>query len=490
MGRIPPHVAADHPRIRGEHISCSRFVPAIMGSSPHTRGAPHRVGGDEVGDGIIPAYAGSTTVPFLESFQFTDHPRIRGEHVVPLVCDATRLGSSPHTRGAQLGGQPGSFGKGIIPAYAGSTRRHHAIRGASSDHPRIRGEHSQAAAIEAAAPGSSPHTRGALSLPRRPAAVDGIIPAYAGSTSAAYGTASRAADHPRIRGEHPASRGCRTGLIGSSPHTRGALPDSHFIPGMDRIIPAYAGSTAFLMRISIELKDHPRIRGEHASVANRMSPVLGSSPHTRGALMFWTGGETERGIIPAYAGSTRPTRWMAKRWPDHPRIRGEHAPGARARRQRQGSSPHTRGAPKNVFKAIEQTRIIPAYAGSTGRYFLGVPPDGDHPRIRGEHAFHSFTTSYGPGSSPHTRGARAAHLAFRRDCGIIPAYAGSTVTPSTGSVTNTDHPRIRGEHAGAPAGFAIVRGSSPHTRGAQMRVEGENHQPGIIPAYAGSTSRM
>ena len=113
-----------------------------------------------------------------------------------------------------------------------------------------------------------------------------------------------------------------------------------------------------------------------------------------------------------------------------------------------GSSPHTRGAPRRRRTARRCGR--------------------DHPRIRGEH-------------SPR-------HVGRWRGCGIIPAYAGSTVeevaaaTPSMGSSPHTrgaqilsvkerrspaDHPRIRGEHRPRPG-----RGGARH---------------GIIPAYAGST---
>ena len=60
MAYAPPSVAADHPRIRGEHVIFRDDQASSKGSSPHTRGAPVRVpivGGEM---GIIPAYAGST----------------------------------------------------------------------------------------------------------------------------------------------------------------------------------------------------------------------------------------------------------------------------------------------------------------------------------------------------------------------------------------------------------------------------------------------
>ena len=155
---------------------------------------------------------------------------------------------------------------------------------------------------------------------------------------------------------------------------------------------------------------------------------------------------------------------------DHPRIRGEHA--------------------VKFFVKNAGSGIIPAYAGSTA---LVIPP---------------ITAS--AGSSPHTRGARSrgcparcrardhprirgehSRFSFVRCCGggIIPAYAGSTLAD--------------------PGAFEVSAGSSPHTRGAlrwdvggaldaedHPRIRGEHpaslyvvvSKPGIIPAYAGSTS--
>ena len=154
----------DHPRIRGEH----NIHPSVN----------HELGG------IIPAYAGSTCA-YTYGINST-------------------LGSSPHTRGAPI-----YMCRGNAPAW---------------DHPRIRGEHDLMAASALAVPG--------------------IIPAYAGSTLSSLSTV--------------------TLMPGSSPHTRGAL--------------------CCLCRTVLPPGDHPRIRGEHSSVDGRDPGV--------------------DGIIPAYAGST------------------------------------------------------------------------------------------------------------------------------------------------------------------------------------------
>ena len=70
------------------------------------------------------------------------------------------------------------------------------------------------------------------------------------------------------------------------------------------------------------------------------------------------------------------------------------------------------------------------------------------------------------GSSPHTRGAprQAKSMSFRE--GIIPAYAGSTIRAKAYDPNRRDHPRIRGEHVWAFRAFVLMLGSSPHTRGA------------------------
>ena len=70
--------------------------------------------------------------------------------------------------------------------------------------------------------------------------------------------------------------------------------------------------------------DHPRIRGEHKYWATRWAAPLGSSPHTRGALLARLLAPQKERIIPAYAGSTRYWALSGASTQDHPRIRGEH----------------------------------------------------------------------------------------------------------------------------------------------------------------------
>ena len=218
-------------------------------------------------------------------------------------------------------------------------------------------------------PGSSPHTRGARNLRQRPPVLR--------------------ADHPRIRGEHEERAAGEVGAVG--------------------IIPAYAGSTGVARFLRFQ--------------------ELGSSPHTRGALP-WRG-------------------CRGRTWPDHPRIRGEHV------------TPSDEG--------FLDTRIIPAYAGSTKRTHSVISdPHGSSPHTRG--APRGTTTRAGSARDhPRIRGEHQNKSSSTiGSCRIIPAYAGSTTRREEGgpmksgssphtrgarvcefllAVLRADHPRIRGEHA-------------------------------------------
>ena len=212
---------------------------------------------------IIPAYAGSTRIPYARRPRTRDHPRIRGEHSDAAVASLAGKGSSPHTRGARikLGGE--RVDAGIIPAYAGSTCHPRGICKGAWDHPRIRGEHGKLGAPLILQPGSSPHTRGAPHGWLGACAPTGIIPAYAGSTGRPLRSGQPLRDHPRIRGEHIANVSSGPDFQGSSPHTRGAPDADEVHPRCDGIIPAYAGSTGRPPRSVTTPRDHPRIRGEH-----------------------------------------------------------------------------------------------------------------------------------------------------------------------------------------------------------------------------------
>ena len=93
---------------------------------------------------------------------------------------------------------------------------------------------------------------------------------------------------------------------------------------VERIIPAYAGSTSQILQYFIVDEDHPRVCGEHRCVYLMATLTMGSSPRMRGAPVCVSYGYFDHGIIPAYAGSTCAAPGACSPRRDHPRVCGEH----------------------------------------------------------------------------------------------------------------------------------------------------------------------
>ena len=214
----------------------------------------------------------------------------------------------------------------------------------------------------------------------------------------------------------------------------------------------------------------------------------GSSPLTRGAPGFSTPPVCRVGLIPAYAGSTRQQLSLHRQGWAHPRLRGEHTRAESQSAADTGSSPLTRGARPGLNSLIDGFRLIPAYAGSTGGVGGVEYEERAHPRLRGEHIGPRRSCGARGGSSPLTRGARGSQYELANQPGLIPAYAGSTCGSSFTTLHAGAHPRLRGEHLRGVLFFPCCLGSSPLTRGAPSSSWGATSARGLIPAYAGSTS--
>ena len=132
---------------------------------------------------------------------------------------------------------------GIIPAYAGSTSTLSGSTAFAGDHPRVCGEHSPSASLDTAKMGSSPRMRGAHGVHVRYRGHLGIIPAYAGSTAPGWPALDVSWDHPRVCGEHEQWKISESLRTGSSPRMRGAQKTGTLTKTLEGIIPAYAGST-------------------------------------------------------------------------------------------------------------------------------------------------------------------------------------------------------------------------------------------------------
>ena len=87
---------------------------------------------------------------------------------------------------------------------------------------------------------------------------------------------------------------------------RGTLPLQSNPAKDGGIIPAYAGNTTEPRINPLQPRDHPRVCGEHWLSKSRHAALTGSSPRMRGTPTITPTGTAVEGIIPAYAGNTKP----------------------------------------------------------------------------------------------------------------------------------------------------------------------------------------
>ena len=297
----------------------------------------------------------------------------------------------------------------------------------------------------------------------------GLIPAHAGKTTFRCDSTGIAWAHPRSRGENAASTAARKVSLGSSPLTRGKR----------RTPPARARAR----------RAHPRSRGENSAAFGWINGSLGSSPLTRGKPGKHLNIPMYEGLIPAHAGKTARTKDTKPKCRAHPRSRGENGTPASARRSRSGSSPLTRGKLHRSARRQDQRRLIPAHAGKTWNHSTTTLTAAAHPRSRGENETAAANASVDAGSSPLTRGKRAARSSRSAVNGLIPAHAGKTGCVRARRRRSRAHPRSRGENDCRAMPTRSPAGSSPLTRGKRTDSCPSGRTPWLIPAHAGKTFR-
>ena len=274
----------------------------------------------------------------------------------------------------------------------------------SPAHPRSRGENDPTDPSHPLATGSSPLTRGKLSLATRFQLDHRLIPAHAGKTRSRACLGRSGWAHPRSRGENAPPRTYRCRVPGSSPLTRGK--PGHLVrwSGRDGLIPAHAGKTNVLVAPSSSQEAHPRSRGENRDVEKTFITGTGSSPLTRGKLARWKRAPRLQGLIPAHAGKTPPESPPSRSRRAHPRSRGENSIEETTGGLAAGSSPLTRGKPHRHPVRARRPGLIPAHAGKTSPTCNATPITWAHPRSRGENDEAGKPVAADDGSSPLTRG--------------------------------------------------------------------------------------
>ena len=315
-------------------------------------------------------------------------------------------GSSPRVRGRRPPGRPDRGEHGLIPAGAGQTLDTYAHLWDDGAHPRGCGADQWGYLPARACDGSSPRVRGRLSRPVCWPCRVGLIPAGAGQTIRLPRISRRCRAHPRGCGADISAL-LRPGFFsGSSPRVRGR-PPSYPLPSRERgLIPAGAGQTGTTGRRGCCLRAHPRGCGADVDYQNGSDEIMGSSPRVRGRRRCSRMRRRFSRLIPAGAGQTGcvPSGWTPRA--AHPRGCGADITGTIEVYPLNGSSPRVRGRRTSARHRGRWFRLIPAGAGQTENTVFTDGSTGAHPRGCGADLENRLPTQLVKGSSPRVRGRR------------------------------------------------------------------------------------
>ena len=196
----------------------------------------------------------------------------------------------------------------------------------------------------------------------------------------------------------------------------------------------------------LECQAHPRVGGENPKPVAPPEPGWGSSPRGRGKPLFKRIMRFYEGLIPAWAGKTVPPVTLPGYQGAHPRVGGENWFHARVSQALRGSSPRGRGKPSVRLRKCTPRGLIPAWAGKTRLGTLTTSRSRAHPRVGGENSRASVGTLLGTGSSPRGRGKRSRAWSPPPTPGLIPAWAGKTTRGQACTWRERAHPRVGGEN--------------------------------------------
>ncbi len=247
---------------------------------------------------------------------------------------------------------------------------------------------------------------------------------------------------------------------------------------------AGAGSSHDRPRSSARRRDHPRACGEQRRSCTSYVPSSGPSPRVRGAAELVGEGLDRGGTIPARAGSSTGRPTAAAPQRDHPRTCGEQTRPDMIPSISSGPSPRVRGA--GHLRGAHVGGAGTACAGSRAVRSRSSRTTGDHPRACGEQRLRSWTGWRRRGPSPRVRGAGGRGGVRRHEPGTIPARAGSRSPSAARPRGRRDHPRACGEQTTSMYPGRRISGPSPRVRGAEQRPRRRRVRRGTIPARAGS----
>ncbi len=304
----------------------------------------------------------------------------------------------------------------------------------------------------------SPRARGRPCRGTPHALMGGTIPACAGPTRPAPTAWCSAGNHPRMRGADNVLSQPPPAFVEPSPRARGRRDEHRDVRRLYRTIPACAGPTGCTCLPTPSAANHPRVRGADLRMEIVYGWYVEPSPRAQGRLGRGAAVPELRGTIPACAGPTRGDRAGARPSPNHPRVRGADPESVEVDCRRCEPSPRARGRQLTGFIVDCYARTIPACAGPTSRSTWLASPRRNHPRVRGADVAIACVVVGLVEPSPRARGRLGLNGVVPPVSRTIPACAGPTCAARSRREWSPEpSPRARGRLLGSLDGAGQAR---------------------------------
>ena len=176
-----------------------------------------------------------------------------------------------------------------------------------------------------------------------------------------------------------------------------------------RYNPAYAGTTAFTMKVEKNIAIQPRVCGDYTIKTRTITVDLDTTPRMRG-LQFSR--ETKAKAVrynPAYAGTTGGVIMAIYHVKIQPRVCGDYTSQYRGGIPYIDTTPRMRGLPVSLRLFGSCCRYNPAYAGTTLVLECAYRRIAIQPRVCGDYCAGLFAFFGGADTTPRMRGLQIHH---------------------------------------------------------------------------------
>ncbi len=473
--------------MRGEDAALSVTMLPLAGAPPRAWGGRHQRRHAPALQRSTPTCVGRTAAPPAPPATVPEHPHVRGEDTSVAMSVQMTSGAPPRAWGGRQPQRGGEVVARSTPTCVGRT----GVAGSrcliGPEHPHVRGEDFRWPVSTGTNSGAPPRAWGGHAPTHRCGPGCRSTPTCVGRTRYSAARFARAAEHPHVRGEDrsPADRGMRRG--GAPPRAWGGRRTRPARRWTARSTPTCVGRTRSGRPTAGTTTEHPHVRGEDERMASAAARRSGAPPRAWGGPIARRTVPTDVRSTPTCVGRTSRRCRACRPWPEHPHVRGEDEECTVTGDTANGAPPRAWGGRGQAQAAADRHRSTPTCVGRTARSPPAPVATTEHPHVRGEDVTASPVSRSPAGAPPRAWGGLGSTPPEIPPVRSTPTCVGRTNSRSRSRSRSREHPHVRGEDGGAGGNLWGGHGAPPRAWGGQVSGEQSVRDLRSTPTCVGRT---